>query len=177
MRNHLIKSIAAKQEEISTLEQQWLREQTELMNRVKEKENLSEELSRQQVCLAVLNRKKLRLDCNFQRFFAIMSLETKFLRVEGLPFHPLAEINNIEKEKTQLNRDLVQLQNSMVRLNKRIFEQRSSGTALEQENRLAEEDFMRRIREKETQAVEIEAQLEEAVREKEDLLAELLETE
>ncbi|KAL5104888.1 Coiled-coil domain-containing protein 40 [Taenia crassiceps] len=150
MRNHLIKSIAAKQEEIGTLEQQWLREQTELMNRVKEKENLSEELSRQQVCLAVLNRKKLRLD---------------------------SEINNIEKEKTQLNRDLVQLQNSMVRLNKRIFEQRSSGSALEQENRLAEEDFMRRIREKETQAVEAEAQLEDAVREKEDLLAELLETE
>ncbi|KAL5962112.1 Coiled-coil domain-containing protein 40, partial [Taenia solium] len=134
MRNHLIKSIAAKQEEISTLEQQWLREQTELMNRVKEKENLAEELSRQQ-------------------------------------------INNIEKEKSQLNRDLVQLQNSMVRLNKRIFEQQSSGTALEQENRLAEEDFMRRIREKETQAVETEAQLEDAVREKEDLLAELLETE
>ena len=88
-----------------------------------------------------------------------------------------AEINGIEKEKAQLNRDLARLQNAMVRLNKIIFEQRSSGSALEQENRLAEEDFLRRIREKETQAVEAESKLNEAVREKEDLLEELLETE
>ena len=89
----------------------------------------------------------------------------------------LAEINSIEKEKVDLNRDLVRLQNAMMRLNKIIFEQRSSGSALEQENRLAEEDFLRRIREKETQVVEAEAQLEQAVKDKEDLLAELLETE
>ncbi|KAM7536376.1 hypothetical protein Aperf_G00000087797 [Anoplocephala perfoliata] len=150
MKNQLTKRIAAKQEELSTLEQQWLREQTELMNQVKAKEDLADELSRQQVYLAVLNRKKLRLD---------------------------SEVSAIEKEKAQLNRDLVHLQNSMARLNKRIFEQRSSSDALEQENRLAEEDFMRRIREKETQAVEAEAQLEEAVRDKEDLLADLMETE
>lgn len=63
MRNNLMKSITEKQEEIATLEQQWLREQTELMNKVKAKEELADELSRQQVYLSVLNRKKLRLDC------------------------------------------------------------------------------------------------------------------
>lgn len=89
----------------------------------------------------------------------------------------LAEINAIEKEKVQLTRDVERLQNSMIRLNKCIYEQRSSSDALEQENRFAEEDFVLRIREKETQAVEAEAQLAEAVREKEDLLADLLETE
>lgn len=94
-----------------------------------------------------------------------------------MKYFALAEVTAIEKEKVQLNRDLAHLQNSMARLNKRIFEQRSSSDALEQENRLAEEDFVRRIREKETQAVEAEAQLEEAVRDKEDLLAELMETE
>ncbi|VDL61080.1 unnamed protein product [Hymenolepis diminuta] len=150
MRNNLVKSITEKQEEIATLEQQWLREQTELMNKVKAKEELADELSRQQVYLSVLNRKKLRLD---------------------------SEINAIEKEKAQLTRDVERLQNSMIRLNKCIYEQRSSSDALEQENRFAEEDFFLRIREKETQAVEAEAQLAEAVREKEDLLADLLETE
>ncbi|KAM3173123.1 hypothetical protein ACTXT7_013109 [Hymenolepis weldensis] len=87
------------------------------------------------------------------------------------------EINAIEKEKVQLTRDIERLQNSMIRLNKCIHEQRSSSDALEQENRFAEEDFILRIREKETQAVEAEAQLAEAVREKEDLLSDLLETE
>ncbi|VUZ42594.1 unnamed protein product, partial [Hymenolepis diminuta] len=120
------------------------------MNKVKAKEELADELSRQQVYLSVLNRKKLRLD---------------------------SEINAIEKEKAQLTRDVERLQNSMIRLNKCIYEQRSSSDALEQENRFAEEDFFLRIREKETQAVEAEAQLAEAVREKEDLLADLLETE
>nr|CDS29578.1 coiled coil domain containing protein 40 [Hymenolepis microstoma] len=149
-RNNLLKNMAAKQEEITSLEQQWLREQTELINKVKAKEELADDLSRQQVYLSVLNRKKLRLD---------------------------SEINSIEKEKAQLSREVERLQNSMTRLNKCIYEQRSSSDAIEQENRFAEEDFILRIREKETQAVEAEAHLEEAVRDKEDLLADLLETE
>ncbi|VDD81990.1 unnamed protein product [Mesocestoides corti] len=150
MRNHLVKGIAAKQEEIGNLEQQWLKEQTDLMNKVKEKEKLGEDIARQQCCLSVLAKKKLRLDCN---------------------------INTIERERTNLERDVVHLQNSMARLNKSIYTKRSSGTALEQENRLAEEDFVRSIREKEMQAVEAEGRLKEAIQEKEDLLAELIETE
>uniref|UniRef100_A0A5K3F4Z8 TEX12 protein n=1 Tax=Mesocestoides corti TaxID=53468 RepID=A0A5K3F4Z8_MESCO len=150
MRNHLVKGIAAKQEEIGNLEQQWLKEQTDLMNKVKEKEKLGEDIARQQCCLSVLAKKKLRLD---------------------------SEINTIERERTNLERDVVHLQNSMARLNKSIYTKRSSGTALEQENRLAEEDFVRSIREKEMQAVEAEGRLKEAIQEKEDLLAELIETE
>ncbi len=62
MRNHLVKGIAAKQEEIGHLEQQWLKEQTDLVKKVKEKEELGEELVRQQCSLGVLAKKKLRLD-------------------------------------------------------------------------------------------------------------------
>ncbi len=65
----------------------------------------------------------------------------------------------------------------MARLNKCIFKKRASGSALEQENKLAEEEFVLSLREKETNAVEAEARLEETIKEKEDLLAELIETE
>lgn len=65
----------------------------------------------------------------------------------------------------------------MARLNKDIYNKRSSGSALEQDNKLAEEDFIRSLREKESEAVESEAKLEEAIKEKEDFLAELIEAE
>ncbi|VDL92767.1 unnamed protein product [Schistocephalus solidus] len=150
MLNHLTKGIAAKNDEIGSLEQQWLKEQTDLVKHVKEKERLLEVLSRQQCQLTILAKKKLRLD---------------------------ADINSLEREKAQMNRDMTRLQNSMARINKMIFVKKSSGTALEQENKLAEEDFVRALREKEQETVEMQSKLDAVIKEKEELLSELIETE
>nr|VZI01346.1 unnamed protein product [Spirometra erinaceieuropaei] len=150
MLNHLTKGIAAKNDEIGSLEQQWLKEQTDLVKHVKEKERLLEVLSRQQCQLTILAKKKLRLD---------------------------ADINSLEREKVQMNRDMTRLQNSMARINKMIFVKKSSGTALEQENKLAEEDFVRALREKEQETVEMQSKLDAVIKEKEELLSELIETE
>lgn len=83
----------------------------------------------------------------------------------------------MEREKTQLKRDMTHLQNGMGRLNKSTFAKKTNGNHLERENELAEKEFILTLRAKEQEAVDLESKLNAVINEKEDLLADLIETE
>lgn len=65
MINNLNKALSAKQDEIGELEQQWLKEQNELVLRVNERDELANSVTRLQKQLSILAQKKLRLDSKF----------------------------------------------------------------------------------------------------------------
>ncbi|CAH8433419.1 unnamed protein product, partial [Dicrocoelium dendriticum] len=116
MINTLTKTVQTKQEEIGELEQQWLKEQSELVKYVNDKDNLTKTAERLQKQLTILAQKKLRID---------------------------NEIAIQEREKAELQRELKHLQNDTTRLNVLIAKEKCAGENLSNENRLAETDFVR----------------------------------
>ncbi|KAF8569867.1 hypothetical protein P879_00823 [Paragonimus westermani] len=148
MINNLTKAVQAKQDEIGELEQQWLKEQNELVRYVNEREGLTRTVERLQKQLTILSQKKLRVD---------------------------NEIAIQEREKAELERELKHLQYDTVRLNALIAKEKSTGENLSNENRLAETDFVRALREKEMEAAELQSKVESLKAEREDMLNELVE--
>lgn len=63
--NNLNKAIGLKQDEIGELEQQWLREQNELVVNINERDKLAESVTRINKQLSILTQKKLRIDSKF----------------------------------------------------------------------------------------------------------------
>ncbi|TGZ70885.1 hypothetical protein CRM22_002944, partial [Opisthorchis felineus] len=59
---NLTKAVQAKQEEIGELEQQWLKEQNELVRQMNERDSLTKTVERLRKQLTILAQKKLRMD-------------------------------------------------------------------------------------------------------------------
>lgn len=87
------------------------------------------------------------------------------------------EIAVQERDKNELERELKHLRNNTTRLNALIAKERSTGEHLINENKLAETDFIRSLRAKEAEAVEMQSKLDSIKKEREDLLNELVEVE
>ncbi|THD22944.1 Coiled-coil domain-containing protein 40 [Fasciola hepatica] len=148
--NNLNKALSAKQEEIGELEQQWLKEQNELVLHVNERDELANSVTRLQKQLSILAQKRLRVD---------------------------NEIAIQERDKAELERELKHLRNNTTRLNALIAKERTAGEHLVNENKLAETDFVRALREKEAEAVEMQSKLDSIKKEREEMLNELVEVE
>ncbi|TGZ64011.1 hypothetical protein CRM22_006584 [Opisthorchis felineus] len=147
---NLTKAVQAKQEEIGELEQQWLKEQNELVRQMNERDSLTKTVERLRKQLTILAQKKLRMD---------------------------NEIAVQEREKVELERELKHLQNDTGRLNGLIAKEKVAGENLTNENKLAETDFVRTLRGKEMEVAELQGKLDELKREREEVLNELVEIE
>ncbi|CAH8676800.1 unnamed protein product [Schistosoma rodhaini] len=148
--NNLNKAIGLKQDEIGELEQQWLREQNELVVNINERDKLAESVTRINKQLSILTQKKLRID---------------------------NEIAIQEREKNDLKKELKHLQNDITRINTMIAKEKTTEEYLDNENKLTEIDFIRSLKEKETEAADLQEKVDKALKDKEDLLSELVEVE
>ncbi|CAH8651425.1 unnamed protein product [Heterobilharzia americana] len=132
--SNMNKAVAAKQDEIGVLEQQWLKEQNELVMNINERDKLAESVTRISKQLSILTQKKLRVD---------------------------NEITIQEREKNDLEKELRHLQNDITRMNTMIANEKTNEESLNNENKLSEIDFAR----------------DHVLKDKEDLLNELVEVE
>ncbi|RTG86726.1 uncharacterized protein DC041_0013022 [Schistosoma bovis] len=148
--NNLNKAIGLKQDEIGELEQQWLREQNELVVNINERDKLAESVTRINKQLSILTQKKLRIDNE--------------IAIQG-------------REKNDLKKELKHLQNDITRINTMIAKEKTTEECLDNENKLTEIDFIRSLKEKETEAANLQEKVDKALKDKEDLLSELVEVE
>ncbi|VDP01317.1 unnamed protein product [Schistosoma mattheei] len=148
--NNLSKAIGLKQDEIGELEQQWLREQNELVVNINERDKLAESVTRINKQLSILTQKKLRIDNE--------------IAIQG-------------REKNDLKKELKHLQNDITRINTMIAKEKTTEECLDNENKLTEIDFIRSLKEKETEAANLQEKVDKALKDKEDLLSELVEVE
>ncbi|CAH1795383.1 unnamed protein product, partial [Owenia fusiformis] len=148
--NSLAKSIEAQQQEITELQQRWLREQSELVSLSKERESKSKEVETMKKQLTILSQKKLRTE------------------------------NDIDMEKTEtgeIERNVRNMQNDMLKLNQMLHKEKGTKYELQQGNILMENDFINNLREAELQSIQMQANLESLKEEKERLLNSLVEAE
>ncbi|CAH8651453.1 unnamed protein product [Schistosoma curassoni] len=138
------------QDEIGELEQQWLREQNELVVNINERDKLAESVTRINKQLSILTQKKLRIDNE--------------IAIQG-------------REKNDLKKELKHLQNDITRINTMIAKEKTTEECLDNENKLTEIDFIRSLKEKETEAANLQEKVDKALKDKEDLLSELIEVE
>ncbi|VDQ07615.1 unnamed protein product [Trichobilharzia regenti] len=148
--NNLNKAITSKQDEIGELEQQWLKEQNELVININERDKLSESATRISKQLSILTQKKMRVD---------------------------NEIAIQVREKNDLEKELRHLQNDITRMNTMIAKEKTNEENLNNENKLAEIDFVRSLKEKETEAANLQEKVDQTQKDKENLLNELVEVE
>ncbi|CAH8624434.1 unnamed protein product [Heterobilharzia americana] len=148
--SNMNKAVAAKQDEIGVLEQQWLKEQNELVMNINERDKLAESVTRISKQLSILTQKKLRVD---------------------------NEITIQEREKNDLEKELRHLQNDITRMNTMIANEKTNEESLNNENKLSEIDFARSLKEKETEAANLQEKVDHVLKDKEDLLNELVEVE
>ncbi|CAH8653499.1 unnamed protein product [Schistosoma bovis] len=148
--NNLNKAIGLKQDEIGELEQQWLREQNELVVNINERDKLAESVTRINKQLSILTQKKLRIDNE--------------IAIQG-------------REKNDLKKELKHLQNDITRINTMIAKEKTTEECLDNENKLTEIDFIRSLKEKETEAANLQEKVDKTLKDKEDLLSELVEVE
>ncbi|CAH8666452.1 Coiled-coil domain-containing protein 40 [Schistosoma haematobium] len=148
--NNLNKAIGLKQDEIGELEQQWLREQNELVVNINERDKLAESVTRINKQLSILTQKKLRIDNE--------------IAIQG-------------REKNDLKKELKHLQNDITRINTMIAKEKTTEECLDNENKLTEIDFIRSLKEKETEAANLQEKVDKALKDKEDLLSGLVEVE
>ncbi|VDN37232.1 unnamed protein product [Dibothriocephalus latus] len=138
--------------------------------------------------------KKLEEDI-LQRNDLVNKLETEIHHSNIAVQRQQAKIDTLNKKLEQLVRDrggveLGPLEIMLNHLTKGIAAKNDEIGSLEQqwlkeqtdlvkhqENKLAEEDFVRALREKEQETVEMQSKLDAVIKEKEELLSELIETE
>ncbi|CAH8578989.1 unnamed protein product [Schistosoma turkestanicum] len=148
--NNLNKAVGQKQDEIGELEQQWLREQNELVVNINQRDKLAESVTRINKQLSILTQKKLRIDNE--------------IAIQG-------------REKNDLKKELGHLQNDITRINSMIAKEKTTEEYLNNENKLTEIDFIRSLKEKEIEAANLQEKVHQALMDKEDLLNELVEVE
>ncbi|XP_031750353.1 coiled-coil domain-containing protein 40-like [Xenopus tropicalis] len=146
----LTKQIDECNSEIMSLQQYWLRLQTEMVNLTKQREeqDASVEMLRRE--LTILQQKKIRTE------------------------------NEIEQEKNEqkdIEHHMRNLKNDMVRLNMLLSKNSSTKEQLQQNNQLMESEFMRSLREAERESIEMQENLRNLQEEKERILHSLVETE
>ncbi|CAF0990364.1 unnamed protein product [Rotaria sordida] len=147
---NLQKSITQIGKEIFDLEQAWLKGQNELVHLTNEQDMLEKETDSMKLKHTILMSRKLRTENT---------------------------IKNMETDCTHLKRQIELLRLDLERLNKLIYKEGTNKTTLERNKLLSESDFVRELREAEKDAVHMETQLDEIRKERENLLANLVEAE
>ncbi|XP_060084117.1 coiled-coil domain-containing protein 40-like [Ylistrum balloti] len=148
--NSLQKSIEARLQEIAELQQLWLRQQTELVHLTKEKDSQSESVEKLKKQLTILSQKKIRTQGN---------------------------IDEERRETYDIERNITNMQNDMLKLNQLLHKETNIQTNLQQDNILLEQDFIRALKEAELDSIEKQANLDSIKEEKERLLNSLVEAE
>lgn len=148
--NSLQKSIEAEQQDIAELQQMWLRDQTELVGLAKDKDNQSQSVETLKKQLTILSQKKIRIE---------------------------NEISRENLETGDIERNIRNLQNDMLKLNMLLHTERGTEHGLSQGNVLMENDFIGSLKEAELDSIQMQEQLDEMAEEKERLLNSLVEAE
>ncbi|PIK45458.1 hypothetical protein BSL78_17690, partial [Apostichopus japonicus] len=146
----LTKSIDTRTQDIADLQQFWLRQQLELVKMSKDKNNQQREVDNMKKALTILHMKKMR--------------------IEG-------EIEGQLSEKKDVERNIRNMQNDMLKLNQLLTKEGKLQENLEQDNILIETDFVLSLKEAEKESIEMQNKLEELSEEKERLLNSLVESE
>ncbi|OCT60402.1 coiled-coil domain-containing protein 40 [Xenopus laevis] len=146
----LTKQIDECNSEIMSLQQYWLRLQTEMVNLTQQREEQDASVEMLKKELTILQQKKIRTE------------------------------NEIEQEKNEqkdIEHHMRDLKNDMVRLNMLLSKNSSTKEQLQQNNQLMESEFMRSLREAERESIEIQENLRNLQEEKERNIHSLVETE
>ncbi|XP_056406037.1 coiled-coil domain-containing protein 40 [Hyla sarda] len=136
--------------EIASVQQYWLRLQTEMVRLTKQREEQSASVEMLKKQLTILQQRKVRTE------------------------------NEIEQEKNEqkdIEHHMKNLKNDMLRLNMLLSKKTNFKEQLLQYNQLMESEFMRSLREAEKESIEIQETLENVKDEKERLIHNLVETE
>ncbi|XP_073444175.1 coiled-coil domain-containing protein 40 isoform X1 [Dendrobates tinctorius] len=136
--------------EIASVQQYWLRLQTEMVRLTKQREEQAASVEMLQRELTILQQRKVRTE------------------------------NDIEQEKNEqkdTEHHMKSLKNDMLRLNMLLSKKATSKEHLLQHNHLMESEFMRSLREAEKESIEMQENLDNVQEEKERLLHSLVETE
>ncbi|XP_076453125.1 coiled-coil domain-containing protein 40-like [Babylonia areolata] len=148
--NSLVKSLDVRQQEIGELQQLWLRQQSELVRLCQDKDTQSSDVEKHKRQLTILSQKKIRTE---------------------------NEIDGQRREIYDIDREVRNMQNDVIKLNTLLHQQKKKETSLEQNNILTENDFIGGLKEAETESIELSAKLEAVKEEKERLLNSLVEAE
>ncbi|KAJ8037566.1 Coiled-coil domain-containing protein 40 [Holothuria leucospilota] len=146
----LTKSIDTRTQEIADLQQFWLRQQLELVKMSKEKNNQQRQVDNMKKALTILHMKKMRIE---------------------------NEIDGQLGETRDVERNIRNMQNDMLKLNQLLTKEGKIQENLEQDNILMENDFVLSLKEAEKESIEMQNTLEELGEEKERLLNSLVEAE
>lgn len=136
--------------EIASVQQYWLRLQTEMVRLSKQREEQAASVEMLKKELTILQQRKVRTE------------------------------NEIEQEKNEqkdIEHHMKNLKNDMLRLNMLLSKKSSFKEQLQQHNQLMESEFMRALREAEKESIQMQEHLENVQEEKERLLHGLVETE
>jgi len=146
----LQKQIEARLNEITELQQFWLRNQSELVKTLKDVQKQSEDMEYLKKQYTILLQKKLR--------------------IEG-------EINSHNNEMQDIDRNIRSMQNDMTKLNTLITKESGLRGALQQGTVLMESDFIQALKEAEGESIMMQNQIDALKEEKERLLNSLVEAE
>ncbi|XP_071132695.1 coiled-coil domain-containing protein 40-like [Mytilus edulis] len=148
--NSLQKSIDGMIQEITELQQIWLRQQSELVRLAKDKEEQMVDVEKLKKQLTILLQKKIR--------------------TEG-------DIDYERRETYDIERGISVMQNDMLKLNQLMHRQSGTHHELKQNNILLENDFIGALKEAELESIELQTSLDGVKEEKERLLNSLVESE
>ncbi|KAM8945657.1 coiled-coil domain-containing protein 40 [Pelodytes ibericus] len=146
----LTKQIEECNSEIVSVQQYWLRLQTEMVRLTRQREEQDSSVEMLKKELTILQQKKIRTE------------------------------NDIEQEKNEqkdIEHHMRNLKNDMIRMNMLINKNVSSKDQLQQVNQLMESEFMSSLREAEKESIEMQEKLIYLQEEKERILHNLVETE
>ncbi|KAJ7340194.1 Coiled-coil domain-containing protein 40 [Desmophyllum pertusum] len=146
----LQKQIEARLNEITELQQFWLRNQSELVKTLKDVQKQSEDMEYLKKQYTILLQKKLR--------------------IEG-------EINSHNNEMQDIERNVRSMQNDMTKLNTLITKESGLREALQQGTVLMESDFIQALKQVEGESIGMQNQIDALKEEKERLLNSLVEAE
>ncbi|KAG8565046.1 hypothetical protein GDO81_012688 [Engystomops pustulosus] len=136
--------------EMASVQQYWLRLQTEMVRLTRHREEQAASVEMLKKELTILQQRKVRTE------------------------------NDIEQEKNEhkdIEHHMKNLKNDMLRLNMLLSKKSSFKEQLQQHNQLMESEFMRSLREAERESIEMQENLDNVQEEKERLVHSLVETE
>ncbi|XP_046379305.2 coiled-coil domain-containing protein 40-like isoform X2 [Haliotis rufescens] len=146
----LQKTIDGTQQEITELQQMWLRQQSELVRLTKDKEDQSQDVEKHKKQLTILLQKKIRTE---------------------------HDIDQQRRETYDIDRHIRNMQNDMIKLNTLLHREKGYEVELEQGTSLLENDFIANLKEAERSSIEMQDNLDSVKEEKERLLNSLVEAE
>ncbi|XP_046567885.1 coiled-coil domain-containing protein 40-like [Haliotis rubra] len=148
--NSLQKSIDVRQQEITELQQMWLRQQSELVRLTKDKEDQSQDVEKHKKQLTILLQKKIRTE---------------------------HDIDQQRRETYDIERHITNMQNDMIKLNTLLHREKGHEVQLEQGTTLLENDFIANLKDAEKESIQMQDHLDSVKEEKERLLNSLVEAE